>query len=70
MSFDADKSVCTQKVREVEVLKAAKDDSRKALLVYASDRAVSYTSEDSNGDLPPQLRVFASGTVCTTLKPC
>lgn len=37
----------------MEVLKAAKDESRTALLVYASERAVNYES----GDLPPQLRV-------------
>ena len=37
----------------MEVLKAARDESRTALLVYASERAVKYESED----LPPQLRV-------------
>lgn len=37
----------------MEVLKAARDESRTALLVYASERAVNYES----GDLPPQLRV-------------
>ena len=51
--FGADHNGLLQKVREVEVLKAARDESRNVLLVYASDKAVSYKI----GDLPPQLRV-------------
>lgn len=43
----------TQKVREIEVLKAAKDESDKALLVYANEKAVSYEVEA----LPPPLQV-------------
>lgn len=42
-----------KKVREIEVLKAAKDDSKNATLVYASEKAISYQVED----LPSQLRV-------------
>lgn len=42
-----------QKVREVEVLKAARDENTSALLVYASERAV---NEDYVG-LPQQLKV-------------
>ena len=41
------------KVREVEVLKAAKDGGREVLVVYASDRAVSYTEKA----LPSPLQV-------------
>lgn len=47
-----------QKVREVEVLKAARDESTKALLVYASERAVNHDF----ADLPPQLKVRLSLT--------
>ena len=43
-----------EKVREIEVLKAAKDESRTTLLVYASDNAVLHESRD----LPDQLRNF------------
>ena len=43
----------SQKVREIEVLHATKDAKSSALLVYASDAAVSYETEP----LPPQLRV-------------
>lgn len=42
-----------QRVREVEVLKAARDESRRVLLVYANERAVSYESKE----LPHQLLV-------------
>lgn len=34
-------------------MKAARDESRSSLLVYASEKAVSYEA----GDLPQQLRV-------------
>jgi len=50
----ADRAGCSvQKVREVEVLKAARDESTRALLVYASERAVNQEVLD----LPPQLKV-------------
>ena len=42
-----------QAAREVEVLKAAKDDSRLALLVYASEKALAVEPTQ----LPSQLRV-------------
>lgn len=42
-----------QKVREVEVLKAARDESTSALLVYASESAVNCDFIE----LPPQLKV-------------
>ncbi|MCJ1285160.1 hypothetical protein MMC26_004498 [Xylographa opegraphella] len=42
------------KVREVEVLKAARDESHKALLVYASQKALSYQEER----IPDQLINF------------
>lgn len=42
-----------QRIREIEALKAARDDSNSALLVYASEKAV--TLESSN--LPSQLKV-------------
>jgi len=45
-----------QKVREVEVLKAAKDESRRVLLVYANEKAMSYECKE----LPPQLLVSGS----------
>lgn len=48
------KPVLRTKVREIEVLKAAKDEARNALLVYASERAISYEA----GELPSQLRNF------------
>ncbi|KAL8863752.1 MAG: hypothetical protein Q9174_007552, partial [Haloplaca sp. 1 TL-2023] len=44
---------CT-KVREIEVLKAARDESPNALLVYASDRAMAVETQP----LPPQLKAF------------
>ena len=47
-----------QKVREVEVLKAAKEESQNALLVYASEKAVSY----ENQNLPQQLLVICPFT--------
>ena len=43
----------SQEVREIEVLKAAKDDSRLALLVYASEKALAVEPTQ----LPSQLRV-------------
>ena len=43
-----------QKLREIEVLKAAKDESQRVLLVYANERAMAYEGKD----LPSQLRVF------------
>ena len=46
--------VQTTKVTETEALTAASSDSRKALLIYASDRAVSYQSSP----LPKQLHNF------------
>ncbi|KAL9101331.1 MAG: hypothetical protein Q9163_003399 [Psora crenata] len=46
--------VTTTKVTETQVLDAASNDSRKALLVYASERAISYDI----GPLPPQLQNF------------
>ncbi|KAL9033005.1 MAG: hypothetical protein Q9214_007717, partial [Letrouitia sp. 1 TL-2023] len=42
------------KVREIEVLKAAKDDARTALLVYASDQAMTWKAES----IPSQLLDF------------
>ncbi|MCJ1421816.1 hypothetical protein MMC32_008183 [Xylographa parallela] len=42
------------KVREVEVLKAARDESYKALLVYASEKALSYQEQR----IPDQLNNF------------
>ena len=44
----------TTKVEEIEVLQAASFDSRNALLVYASDRALSY----DHAPLPTQLHNF------------
>ncbi|KAL9128739.1 MAG: hypothetical protein Q9217_002646 [Psora testacea] len=46
--------IITTKVTESQVLDAASNDSYKALLVYASERAVSYEIEP----LPPQLHNF------------
>lgn len=46
--------VSQTRVREIEALKAARDESNSALLVYASEKAVAL--ERSN--LPPQLRNF------------
>lgn len=43
----------TRPVREIEVLRAAKEESSTAILVYASDAAVNY-KEDA---LPPSLQV-------------
>ena len=48
------KPVVCAKYSEEEVLKAASTESRNALLIYASERAVAYGS----GDLPPQLHNF------------
>ena len=48
------KPVVCAKYTEEDVLKAASTESRNALLVYASERAVAYGS----GDLPPQLHNF------------
>ena len=42
-----------QKVQELEVVTAAKDQCDTALLVYANERAMSFIP----GDLPPQLGV-------------
>ena len=53
VSNDLEPVVCA-KYTEEDVLKAASTESRNALLVYASERAVAYRS----GDLPPQLRNF------------
>ncbi|KAL9640894.1 MAG: hypothetical protein Q9204_000514 [Flavoplaca sp. TL-2023a] len=44
---------CT-KVRQVEVLKAVRDESPSAVLVYASDKAMSV----ENKELPPELKSF------------
>ena len=46
--------VTISKVSELQVLDAASNEYNKALLVYASERAISYES----GPLPPQLRNF------------
>ena len=43
-----------QKVREIEVLKAARDESNRVLLVYASEHALNFRVED----LPSALRVY------------
>ena len=43
-----------KEAREIEVLKAAKDDSRLALLVYASENALAVEPTQ----LPSQLRVM------------
>ena len=43
----------SQKVRQVEVLKAVRDESPSAVLVYASDKAMSV----ENKELPPELKV-------------
>ena len=50
----ATRPISHTKLREIEVLKAAKDDAEQALLVYASDRAIAYEGEE----LPPQLMNF------------
>jgi len=50
----ATKPVVHAKVTEDEVLKAVSTEAGTALLVYASERAISYES----GDLPPQLHNF------------
>ncbi|KAL8848834.1 MAG: hypothetical protein Q9221_006130 [Calogaya cf. arnoldii] len=47
-------SVSCTKVRQVEVLKAARDESSSAILVYASDKAMSV----ENKELPPELKSF------------
>ncbi|OJD23793.1 hypothetical protein ACJ73_04853 [Blastomyces percursus] len=41
-------------VREIEVLRAAKEEARSVLLVYANENAVSF----KEGPLPPQLQAF------------
>lgn len=43
----------TRKVREIEVLRAAREESRGVLLVYASENAMNI----QEGPLPPQLQV-------------
>ena len=53
VSNDLEPVACA-KCTEEDVLKAASTESRNALLVYASERAVAYGSED----LPPQLHNF------------
>ena len=50
----ATRPISYTKLREIEVLKAAKDDAEQALLVYASDRAMAYEGKE----LPPQLLNF------------
>lgn len=56
-----------QKVREVEVLKAARDESTRALLVYASERAVG----QEVGELPLQLKVrFIQSLVSAITSAC
>ena len=52
--YDDLKPVICTKIAEEDVVKAASTDSRSALLVYASERAVTYRSRD----LPLQLRNF------------
>ncbi|KAL8752817.1 MAG: hypothetical protein Q9199_005484 [Rusavskia elegans] len=47
-------SISCTKVRQVEVLKAARDESPSAILVYASDKAMSV----ENKELPPELESF------------
>lgn len=42
-----------RKVREIEVLRAAREESKSALLIYASDNAVNFQS----GPIPPELQV-------------
>lgn len=42
-----------RKVREIEVLRAAREESKSALLIYASDNAVNAQS----GPIPPELQV-------------
>ena len=56
LSYDRrlSKPVSRERVQEYEVLTAAKDQANTALLVYASDRATSF----SPADLPPQLLNF------------
>ncbi|EEH32975.1 ubiquitin interaction motif protein [Paracoccidioides lutzii Pb01] len=41
-------------VREIEVLRAAKDESRSVILVYANENAVNFKEEP----LPPELQAF------------
>ena len=50
----ATRPISYTKLREIEVLKAAKDDAEQAILVYATDRAVAYEGKE----LPPQLMNF------------
>ncbi|KAL9612101.1 MAG: hypothetical protein Q9167_003288 [Letrouitia subvulpina] len=52
--YDVSQAVSRTKVREIEVLKAAKDDARTALLVYASDQAMTWKTES----VPSQLLDF------------
>lgn len=42
-----------RKVREIEVLRAAREEAKSALLVYASDNAVNF----QGGSTPPPLQV-------------
>ena len=48
-----------RKVREIEVLRAAREESRSVLLVYAKANATNY----QNDDLPPALQVSSIGTL-------
>lgn len=51
---DADVAGYTaQKVREIEVLRAAREESKKVILVYANSNAVSFAEDDA----PPPLQV-------------
>ncbi|CAO1603963.1 hypothetical protein XANCAGTX0491_007537 [Xanthoria calcicola] len=47
-------SITCTKVRQIEVLKAVRDESPSATLVYASDRAMAV----ENTELPPELNSF------------
>lgn len=52
-----------KRVREVEVLRAAKEESPSAILVYASEDAVNTTS----GPLPPELQVSSFAWLISNL---
>ncbi|KAI4151487.1 MAG: hypothetical protein L6R39_002029 [Caloplaca ligustica] len=56
LSYDASATqpVSCARVREVEVLKAARNEAASAFLVYASDRAMAV----ENQELPPPLKLF------------
>ncbi|KAI4149572.1 MAG: hypothetical protein LQ341_001282 [Variospora aurantia] len=56
LSYEANAAqpVSCTKVREIEVLKAARDEAPSAILVYASDRAMAV----ENRALPPSLQRF------------